>query len=453
MKRVFRISLFVLSLALFLSYCRKDNYPAGNAGEKIPSRPLQSSADLDALLQQIGNARIVMLGEASHGTHEYYDWRSTITKRLIQEKGFDMMAVEGEWADSYRVNQFIKGGPRDSMQAVNLLRQYDRWPTWMWGNQEVASLVTWLNSYNQTQPATNKFGFFGMDVYCLWESVSELMPYIQGNDSLMRIANDVAQCFRPFNASGEDYARAVMNSSVTCKTQTARLWQSVLAYTGGTTAKTEPAFVAQQNALVAFNAERYYTAMVSSSASSWNIRDEHMAQTVQRLLELHGPDSKIIIWAHNTHVGDASYTDMATYGEINIGQLMRERFGRENVYIVGFGGYSGKVIASTEWGGAIQSMNVPNAQKGSWEYLLHQQGTGNQLVFSNEIRDQQTLQKSIGNRAIGVVYNPSNERGNYVPSVIPNRYDAFLFFDQTTALRPLNTPARNEPPDTYPWGQ
>jgi erythromycin esterase-like protein len=144
---------------------------------------------------------------------------------------------------------------------------------------------------------------------------------------------------------------------------------------------------------------------------------------------------------------------MATYGEINIGQLMRERFGRENVYIVGFGGYSGKVIASTEWGSAIQSMNVPNAQKGSWEYLLHQQGTGNQLVFSNEIRDQQTLQKSIGNRAIGVVYNPSNERGNYVPSVIPNRYDAFLFFDQTTALRPLNTPARNEPPDTYPWGQ
>ena len=453
MKRVVGISLCFLTLAVLLSYCRKDNYPEGNNAEPIPFHALQSSTDLDLLMQQIGNARIVMLGEASHGTHEYYDWRATITKRLMAEKGFDMMAVEGEWADSYRVNQFIKGGPKDSTQAVSLLRQYDRWPTWMWGNQEIASLITWMNSYNQTQAAANKVGFYGMDVYCLWESVSELVPYIQGNDSLMRIANDVAQCFRPFNASGEDYARAVMNSSVTCKTQTARLWQSVLAYTGGTTARTEPAFVAQQNALVAYNAERYYTAMVSSSASSWNIRDEHMAQTVQRLLEFHEPDSKIIIWAHNTHVGDASYTDMANYGEINIGQLMRQRYGRENVYIVGFGGYSGSVIASNEWGGPIQTMKVPTAQRGSWEYLLYQQGAGNKLVFSNEIREKQSLSQSIGNRAIGVVYSPGNERGNYVPSVIPNRYDAFLYFEQTSALRPLHTPARNEPPDTYPWGQ
>jgi erythromycin esterase-like protein len=193
--------------------------------------------------------------------------------------------------------------------------------------------------------------------------------------------------------------------------------------------------------------------MAVNSAASWNIRDEHMAQTVQRLLELHGPDSKIIIWAHNTHVGDAKYTDMAAQGEINIGQLMRERFGRENVYIVGFGAYAGKVIASNEWGGAIQSMNVPRAQRGSWEDMLYQQGGGNKLVFSNEISEAKNLQQSIGNRAIGVVYNPLNERGNYVPSVIPQRYDAFLFFEQTSALRPLNTPARNEPPDTYPWGQ
>jgi len=454
MKSVIRIAVLLLLVSFSLVYCKKSNYPpAGENEENIPSHPLQSAADLDRLMAQIGNARIVLLGEASHGTHEYYEWRSTITKRLIQEKGFDMMAVEGEWADSYRVNQFIKGAPRDSMQAVSLLRQYDRWPTWMWGNQEVASLVTWLNQYNQTQPAANKFGFYGMDVYCLWESVSELMPYIQGNDSLVRIANDVARCFRPFGGEGQDYALSVYNSSANCKTQTARLWQSVLNYTGGTTAKTEPAFVAQQNALVAYNAERYYSAMAVSSSGSWNIRDEHMAQTVQRLLELHGPDSKIIIWAHNTHVGDAKYTDMAAQGEINVGQLMRERFGRDNVYIVGFGGYTGKVIASNEWGGAIQSMNVPRAQRGSWEQMLYQQGGGNKLVFSNEIKGSENLQQAIGNRAIGVVYNPANERGNYVPSIIPQRYDAFLFFEQTSALRPLNTPARNEPPDTYPWGQ
>ncbi|RYZ30885.1 MAG: erythromycin esterase family protein [Chitinophagaceae bacterium] len=452
MKSVGKLILLVSLFSLLLSNCRKDNFPQ-SSNVNIRSHPLQTSSDLDLLLQQIGNARIVMLGEASHGTHEFYEWRAAITKRLMQEKGFDMMAVEGEWADSYRVNQFVKGGPKDSLQAVSLLRQYDRWPTWMWGNQEIASLITWMNNYNQTQGAANKVGFYGMDVYCLWESVSELMPFIQGNDSLMRIANDVAQCFRPFNASGEDYARAVLNSSVTCKTQTNRLWTSVLAYTGGTTAKTEPAFVAQQNALVAANAEKYYSSMVVSNASSWNIRDEHMAQTIQRLLEFAGPDSKIIIWAHNTHVGDARYTDMATYGEVNVGQLMRERYGQENVYLVGFGTYTGTVIASNEWGGPIQTLNVPAAQRGSWEYLLHQNGGNNQLIFSNEIREDASLSKSLGNRAIGVVYDPGNERGNYVPTVIPNRYDAFLFIDKTIALRPLHTTARNEPPDTYPWGQ
>jgi erythromycin esterase-like protein len=193
--------------------------------------------------------------------------------------------------------------------------------------------------------------------------------------------------------------------------------------------------------------------MVQSNAGSWNIRDDHMSQTVQRLLQLHGPDSKVIIWAHNTHVGDARYTDMAGAGEFNIGQLMRERFGRENVYAVGSGTYTGKVIASEAWGGPIQTMNVPAAQRDSWEYLLYRQGGGNRILFSTELKGLTSLQKPIGNRAIGVVYDPNNERGNYVPTIIPERYDAFLFFEQTTALRPLYTEARNEPPDTYPWGQ
>jgi erythromycin esterase-like protein len=323
----------------------------------------------------------------------------------------------------------------------------------MWGNTETASLITWLNQYNQTKPAGQKAGFYGMDVYCLWESMSELMPYIQGNDTLTRIATDVSQCFRPFNGSGEDYARAVLKASATCKAQTARLYRSVMSATGGTMATTEPAFVAQQNALVAYNGERYYSSMAESNASSWNIRDDHMSQTIQRLLQLHGPNSKVIIWAHNTHIGDARYTDMVATGEFNVGQLMREIYGRENVFAVGFGAYAGKVIASNAWGGPIQTMNVPAAQRNSWEYLLHRQGGGNRIVFSNEIKGIASLQNAIGNRAIGVVYDPYNERGNYVPTVIPERYDAFMYFEQTTALRPLYTPTRNEPPDTYPWGQ
>jgi erythromycin esterase-like protein len=190
-----------------------------------------------------------------------------------------------------------------------------------------------------------------------------------------------------------------------------------------------------------------------SNAESWNIRDYHMAETVERLLQFHGPESKIVLWAHNTHIGDARYTDMAAQGEINVGQLMRERFGRENVYAIGFGSYSGKVIASNAWGGAIETMNVPSAQRDSWESRLHQQGTANRILLSSELKELPFLRSAIGHRAIGVIYYPFNERGNYVPSVIPERYDAFLYFDQTTALKPLNTEARNEPPDTYPWGQ
>jgi erythromycin esterase-like protein len=322
----------------------------------------------------------------------------------------------------------------------------------MWGNYEIASLVTWMNQYNQNKAATAKVGFFGLDVYCLWESAQELMPYIQGNNALVNTALQVQQCFKPFSADPMQYAYAVYNSSANCRAQTENLWQAVLNYTGGTTATTEAQFVMQQNALVALNGERYYKASTSSSAESWNIRDQHMRQTVKRLMDFHGPNAKMIIWAHNTHVGDARYTDMATAGMVNLGQLVREDYGQNNVYIVGFGSYRGSVIASNEWGGAVQSMTVPSAQRGSWEDLLHRQSAENKILFSNELRINESLMKPIGHRAIGVQYNPGSESGNYVPTIIPLRYDAFIFIDQSTALRPLGIKPKNEPPDTYPSG-
>jgi erythromycin esterase-like protein len=177
-----------------------------------------------------------------------------------------------------------------------------------------------------------------------------------------------------------------------------------------------------------------------------------MTQTIQRLLEFHGPDSKIIVWEHNTHVGDARYTDMSAGGMVNVGQLVREAYGQNNVYAVGFGSYSGTVIAANEWGASIQTMKVPNAQKGSWEYMLHQSGATNKILLSSELRQNENLMNSIGHRAIGVQYDPTSELGNYVPSIIPNRYDAFVFIDKTRALRPINIQPRNEPPDTYPSG-
>lgn len=455
MKSAVWIVVIILFLSFILSNCSKEinsSTPGSTVQINFPSNPLQSAADLDLIINQIGDARIVLLGEASHGTAEYYTWRAALSKRLIQEKSFDMIAVEGEWADSYRVNQFVKGSPKDSLQAVSLLRQYDRWPTWMWGNYEVASLITWMNNYNQSVPVNNKVGFFGLDVYCLWESMQELMPYIQRNDSLTRIAQKVRQCFQPYSADPMQYASAVANSSADCREETERLWLSVMSYTGQRTAPDEPGFAMQQNALVALNGERYYSASVSSYPGSWNVRDNHMTQTIRRLLEHHGDDSKIIVWEHNTHVGDARYTDMEAGGMVNVGQLVREQFGQNNVYIVGFGSYQGTVIAADEWGADMKVMNVPAAQTGSWEDILHRQSANDKIVLSTELKQTEGFERTLGNRAIGVVYNPNQERGNYVPSNIANRYDAFVFINKTTALRPLGTRPKNEPPDTYPLG-
>jgi erythromycin esterase len=422
---------------------------------QIPSYPLQDEQDLDVLLKEIGDAKVVLLGEASHGTSEYYTWRAALSKRLIHEKNFNFIAVEGEWADSYRVNNFIKGEKKDSAAVFQLLQQFDRWPTWMWGNHEVASLVGWLNTYNQDKSPDEKAGFFGLDVYCLWESMTELMPYLQEADpSLIRAAQKVHSCFQPFGADAQEYAVAVARSMANCQNETNQLWKWVQKSLENKPKKQEADFVAEQNVLVTLNAERYYRAMVSSSTESWNIRDRHMAQTLKRLLELHGPDSKAIVWEHNTHVGDARYTDMAREGMVNVGQLVRKEYGEENVFIVGFGSYSGSVIAADQWGAPLKKKNVPEAMQRSWEYLLHSDSAADKIILSKDIRDNKTLKKTIGHRAIGVVYNPKYEYvGNYVPSIIPKRYDAFLYIDQTQALHPIDIPLRtNEPPDLYPSG-
>ena len=446
----FFYKLCMLILLILSISCKKA--ANSNSFEVIPSHPLNSVSDLDLLLEEIGNDRLVLLGEASHGTAEFYEWRTEISRRLIEEKGFKIIAVEGEWADSYRMNQFITGGPKDSTAAVSALQTYNRWPTWMWGNRQVASLITWLNSHNQGKAEIDKARFYGLDVYCLWEAMQEITPLLPASDPLLPVVQQVNQCFQPFSANPEEYADAVSRSSVECRSNTEALWQQILQRSSGSTAVTEPEFVIQQNALVALNGEKYYRTMITSGSESWNIRDRHMMQTIKRLLDFHGADSKMIIWAHNTHVGDARFTDMADAGMVNIGQLTREELGEENVFLVGFGTYQGRVIAGKSWGSPLQEMKLPEAKKGSWEHLLHQNGTGNKLLLSSELIRNARFMKSIGHRAVGVVYNPNNEQGNYVPTIIPKRYDAFVFIDNTTALEPLQINPNNEPPDTYPTG-
>jgi len=419
--------------------------------------PLSSKAGLDPLFNRIGNARIVMLGEASHGTHEYYTWRTHITKRLIEEKGFRFIAVEGDWPDCYRLNRFVKGYDADNKSAFKVLHAFNRWPTWMWANWEIVALADWLRSYNAPLPANKKIGFYGLDVYSLWESMESIVRYLEKTDpDALRVAEEAFRCFEPYKKEeGREYARAAMFVPELCQNEIVELLKEVQKKMPSYDSDYENVFSTEQNALVAVNAERYYRAMIAGGPHSWNIRDRHMADTLDRLLQFHGHESKVIVWAHNTHIGDASATDMINEGMFNIGELARTQYGNNEVLLVGFGSYKGTVLAGKSWGAPMQKMSVPEARSGSWEYLLRKAGEENKLLIMDEfMRNDVMMENHIGHRAIGVVYNDRYEQyGNYVPSILPLRYDAFIYLDETHSLYPLHVhPDGKQMPETFPFG-
>ncbi|MBS1533359.1 MAG: erythromycin esterase family protein [Bacteroidetes bacterium] len=420
------------------------------------AHPLQNSAALQPLLDKIGDARIVMLGEASHGTHEYYSWRAAISKRLIAEKGFNFIAVEGDWPDCYRVNRYIKGYTDAGESALKVLTSFKRWPTWMWANWEMVAFSEWLHKHNRDLPNNKKVGFYGLDVYSLWESMEAIQEYLKRVDpASVKIVNEALNCFEPYKkGEGQEYARACMFVPELCQPEVVQLLTQIRKKLPQYNTDHENVFSAEQNALVAVKAEKYYNAMLLGGPHTWNIRDEHMADTLERLMKFHGGNSKAIIWAHNTHVGDARATDMSGEGMFNIGELARVKHHEKGVVLVGFGSYEGSVIAGRQWGARLQRMSVPAAQKGSWEYLAHRAGEGNKLFLTDDLMDDVFMEHHIGHRAIGVVYNPEYESyGNYVPTVIPLRYDAFIFIDRTNALHPLHVlPEAREVPETYPFG-
>jgi erythromycin esterase-like protein len=416
---------------------------------------LQSANDLDPLMQRIGDARIVMLGEASHGTHEYYTWRSHITQRLIQEKGFNFIAVEGDWPDCYSLNRYIKQYV-PGKTAREVLNEFERWPSWMWANREVAALAEWLHSYNSPLPKNEKVGFYGLDVYSLWDSMDEIKRYLERVDpATLKVANEAFECFEPYKKDdGHSYAYASQMVPELCETEVVDLLKQIQQKMPTYDSDFEMAFSTEQNALVAVNAEKYYRAMVRGGGQSWNVRDGHMEETLERLLNFHGRNSKVVVWAHNTHIGDSRYTDMVDDGMYNIGELVREKYAKEDVVLVGFGSYEGSVIAGKSWGAPMKKMNVPKAKEGTWEHLLHEAGADDKLLIMDDLQDHTLLNDRIGHRAIGVVYNPEYERyGNYVPSILPRRYDAFLYIDKTKALHPLHMEnEHHDMPDTFPFG-
>lgn len=418
--------------------------------------PLEGNADLDPLLERIGNARYVLLGEASHGTSEYYQMRARISQRLICEKGFSFLAVEGDWPDCYRLNQLIKGFDAAEVHAREVVETFLRWPTWMWANHEILQLAGWLQKHNAGQDKEQKVGFFGLDVYSLWESLYALLGYLRSkNPDALPAARRALQCFEPYGEDAQRYARATALVPTSCEEEVVGLLEELRARKNQLCSDgRESYFLAEQNALVVKNAESYYRAMVRGGPESWNIRDRHMCETLERLMAYHGPSAKAIIWEHNTHIGDARATDMADEGMVNVGQMVRERHLADEVFLVGFGSHRGSVIAAQEWEAPMEKMPVPPGRDGSWEDVLHRAGARNKLILLGDVRSSEIFLEERGHRAIGVVYRPSYEQlGNYVPTVLPRRYDAFCYLDETRALHPLHVhPALEEVPETYPWG-
>ncbi len=425
---------------------------------KRNSLPLESARDLTPLIDRIDTAPYVLIGEASHGTSEFYAWRALITRRLIEECGYSFIAVEGDWPDCYLVNRFVKGYPGAPKDAQHVLQAFHRWPTWMWANEEIARFLEWLKAYNAERPMERRVGFYGLDVYSFWESMEALANKLPDlPEDAAAAMRQVLRCFEPYADDAYDYARALRHIDKTCERDVLNLLQQVRAAAPFLAEPDDPeaAFYSEQNAFVIKNAEEYYRSMLQGRSESWNVRDIHMMDTLDRLVQHQGQRAKAIIWAHNTHVGDARFTDMNEEGEVNIGELTRTRHGAENVVLIGFGSYKGQVIAGRSWDARMELMTMPEAPANSWEAILHDVEPRDKMLIFEGLETEGEFLTPRGHRAVGVVYHPESERlGNYVPTVLSRRYDAFLFIDETRGLRPLGVHIAGSPelPETFPFG-
>jgi erythromycin esterase-like protein len=397
--------------------------------------PFEQKEDLGIIINSIGDSRIVLLGEASHGTSEFYTVRAELSKRLIEQKGFDFIAVEGDWPSCYSINQYIKGKSGAAETAENALQDFNRWPTWMWANREVVNFISWVHNHNQKLDLKERVGFYGLDMYSLWESMEQIIDYLEQTASpQLELAKKAFACFEPFGMDGQSYGISAGLFGEGCEEEVVQLLVEMnkkREYTGN-----EAALDAEINTLVAVNAEKYYRAMVRGGPESWNVRDRHMVEVLKRTLSFYGNETKAIVWEHNTHIGDARATDMNADGMVNVGQLVREDSEYKRVYAIGFGTYHGQVLAGKSWGSPVEVMDVPRARTGSWEECMHLSGEGkNQILIFESGQDE--FNEITGHRAIGVVYDPNRESGNYVPSRMAQRYDAYIHIDETNALSPL----------------
>jgi erythromycin esterase-like protein len=429
------------------------------------AHPLTGKAtDYDPLMELIGDARLVLLGEASHGTHEFYQARADITKRLITEKGFIAVAVEADWPDAYRVNRYVRG-VNDDPTGREALAGFKRFPVWMWRNTDVLNFIEWLRQYNNTLPENaRKVGFYGLDLYSLYASIEAVINYLENVDpEAAKRARYRYSCFEHFAEDTQAYGYAAgFNLSESCENevvnQLIELQQHApdYAHRDGRVAEDE-FFFAEQNARLAKDAEEYYRTMFSGRVSSWNLRDRHMAGTLDALvahLDGQGGRAKIAVWEHNSHIGDARATSMGREGELNVGQLVRERYDREGE-LVGFSTYTGTVTAASDWDEPHERKRVRPALEGSYEALFHDTGLANFLLTLHE--DNKAVKGLSGprlERAIGVIYRPQTERiSHYFEARLPEQFDAVIHFDKTRAVEPLDRTELwdvGEAPETFP---
>ena len=424
------------------------------------------ASDYDPLLELIGDARFVLLGEATHGTHEFYQQRALITERLIREKGFTAVAVEADWPDAYRVNRYVRGEGGDN-DAIDALGGFKRFPSWMWRNTDVVDFVDWLRAWNERQARLARTGFYGLDLYSLFTSMAEVLRYLDQVDPDAAVdARRRYACFDHYGDDSQQYAYAAgIAHSESCQPQVVAQLHAMRQRAGAAvqhdaTAASDALFHAQQNAQLVKNAEQYYRTMFHDRVSSWNLRDRHMFDTLDALADHLGrtraQPPRIVVWEHNSHVGDARATEVGRLGEWNVGELSRKRYG-ESACLIGFFTYDGWVTAASSWDGPAERKQVLPALPGSYEDVFHQTGLGDfMLSLRPGSAAHELLLKHRLERAIGVLYMPRTERqSHYFSSQLPRQFDAILHFDTTSAVEPLEPASHwetGDAPETYPVG-
>jgi protein-L-isoaspartate(D-aspartate) O-methyltransferase len=420
---------------------RRADTPAEQIGRVAEPFATLDEADLGSLLRRIGDRRLVLIGEASHGTSEFYRMRARITRELVERRGFTVVAAEADWPDAARIDRWVRG----TTELDHPEDAFSRFPTWMWRNHEVLAFVGWLREHNAgIERERRQVGFYGLDLYSLYGSIGEVLRYLDRVDpDAARIARHRYACLTPFQSDPAMYGLAALTDRYrSCEEEVVAMLVDLRGKRGqGRIHDGQAVLDAEQNARVAANAERYYRAMYVGGAESWNLRDTHMFETLEALLAFHGPDARAVVWAHNSHLGDASATAMARRGELNLGQLVRERFA-DDAYLIGFGTDHGTVAAATDWDGPMELKRVRPSHADSYERLCHDAGPAAFLLpvrgsaADGRLRDELLTPRL--ERAIGVIYRPETELlSHYFEAVLPKQFDEWIWFDETTAVRPL----------------